>query len=137
MHFIVFSICHVPLLSQRMFIRTKKFLSSWRQMLKESLNYATTHQPTCFSLVNAQLSIYGSTALVNLGRFFSFSIHTQSVDILERGMSPSQGRYLHTEQHKQRMNSHRHPCLEWNSRDPSVRGGGDGSDLRPRSYCDR
>jgi hypothetical protein len=43
------------------------------------------------------LSIYGSTALVDLGRFFSFLIHTQSVGLLGRGISPSQGRYLHTE----------------------------------------
>jgi hypothetical protein len=30
-------------------------------------------------------------------------------------ISPSQGRYLHIEQHKHRMNAHRHPCLEWDS----------------------
>jgi hypothetical protein len=41
------------------------------------------------------LSIYGSTALVDLGRFFSFLICTQSVGLLGRGISPSQGRYLH------------------------------------------
>jgi hypothetical protein len=32
------------------------------------------------------------------------------------GVSPSQDRYLHTEQHKYRLNrinAHRHPCLEW------------------------
>jgi hypothetical protein len=31
------------------------------------------------------------------------------------GISPSQGRYLSTEQHKHRINAHRHPCLEWDS----------------------
>jgi hypothetical protein len=41
------------------------------------------------------LSIYGSTALVDLGRFFSFLIYTQSVGLLGRGISPSQGLYLH------------------------------------------
>jgi hypothetical protein len=56
------------------------------------------------------LSIYGSTALVDLGRFFSFVIHTQSVGLLGRWISPSQGRYLHREQHKHRINAHRHPC---------------------------
>jgi hypothetical protein len=30
-------------------------------------------------------------------------------------MSPSQGRYLHTEQNKHRKNAHRHPCHEWDS----------------------
>jgi hypothetical protein len=44
--------------------------------------------------------MYGSTALVGLGRFFSFLLYTQSVGFLERGISPSQGLYLHTEQHK-------------------------------------
>jgi hypothetical protein len=47
------------------------------------------------------LSIYGSTALVDLGRFFSFLIYTQSAGLLGRGISPSQGCYLHTEQYKQ------------------------------------
>jgi hypothetical protein len=40
----------------------------------------------------------------------------QSVGHLERGISPSQGRYLHREQHK-----HRYPCLE--------------CDSNPRSQC--
>jgi hypothetical protein len=47
------------------------------------------------------LFIYGSTAPVDLGRFFSFLICTKSVGLFGRGISPSQGRYPHTEQHKQ------------------------------------
>jgi hypothetical protein len=31
------------------------------------------------------------------------------------GISPSQDRYLHTEQHKHRINAHRNPCLKWDS----------------------
>jgi hypothetical protein len=46
------------------------------------------------------VSIHGSTALAKLGRFFSFLVTTQSVGLLGRGISPSQGRYLHTQQHK-------------------------------------
>jgi hypothetical protein len=61
------------------------------------------------------ISIYGSTALVDLGHFFQFLIYTQSVGLLGQGISPSQGRYLHTEQHKRRINAHRHPCLQWDS----------------------
>jgi hypothetical protein len=57
------------------------------------------------------LSIYGSTALLDLGRFISFLMYSQSIGHLERGISLSQGRYLHTEQQKQRINAHRHPCL--------------------------
>jgi hypothetical protein len=33
------------------------------------------------------LSIYGSTAFVELGRFFSFLIYTQSVGLLGRGLA--------------------------------------------------
>jgi hypothetical protein len=43
------------------------------------------------------LSVCGSTALVDLGRFFNFLIYAQSVGLLGRGISPSQDRYLHTE----------------------------------------
>jgi hypothetical protein len=49
------------------------------------------------------------------GCFSRFSIYTQSVELLGRGISPSQGRYLHTEQHKHRINEHGYPCLEWDS----------------------
>jgi hypothetical protein len=41
-------------------------------------------------------SMYGSTTLVDLGRFFSFLIYTKSVGLLEWGISPSKGHYLHT-----------------------------------------
>jgi hypothetical protein len=41
--------------------------------------------------------------------------YTQSVGLLGRGISPSQGRYLHAEQHKHRINARRHLCLEWDS----------------------
>jgi hypothetical protein len=40
---------------------------------------------------------------------FSFLILRQSVGLLGRGISPSQGRYLH----KHRINADKHPCLEW------------------------
>jgi hypothetical protein len=40
---------------------------------------------------------------LDFGRFFSSvsESYTQSVGLLERGISPSQGRYLHTEQHRE------------------------------------
>jgi hypothetical protein len=43
--------------------------------------------------------------LVDLGRFFSFLIYTQSLGLLGRLIGPSQGLYLHTGQHKHRINS--------------------------------
>jgi hypothetical protein len=41
--------------------------------------------------------------LLGLGCFFSFLICTHSVGILGRGISLSEGLYLHTEQHKHRI----------------------------------
>jgi hypothetical protein len=61
------------------------------------------------------LSIYGCTAPVDLGRFFSFLIYTESIGLLGRGISPSQGRYLHTEQHKHKIIAHRRPFHECDS----------------------
>jgi hypothetical protein len=73
----------------------------------------TDHLPNICQ--NHHLSIYDSTALVDLGYFFSFSIYTQTVGLLGRLISPSQGRYLHTGQQKPRSNAHRHRCLVWDS----------------------
>jgi hypothetical protein len=53
--------------------------------------------------------------LLGLGHFFSFLNFLQSVGVLGQGIIPSQGCYLHTEQHKHGINAHRHPCLKWNS----------------------
>jgi hypothetical protein len=53
------------------------------------------------------LSIYGCTVLLlDLGRFSSFFIYTQSAGLLA-------SRHIHTGQHKNRINAH--PCLEWDS----------------------
>jgi hypothetical protein len=73
-------------------------------------------------ITSIYLSIYDSTVLLlDLGRFFSFLIFTQSVGLLGRGISPSQDRYLHTGEDKYRINAHRHPWFEWDS--------------NPRSQC--
>jgi hypothetical protein len=40
-------------------------------------------------------SLYGSTALVHLDRFFSSLIYKHTVGLLGREISLSQGRYLH------------------------------------------
>jgi hypothetical protein len=83
---------------------------------------------------------YGSTALRWALAAFSVSwSNTQSVGLLWQGISSLQGLYLHTEQHKHRINAHnRHPCLEWDwTHDPSFRASEDSSCLRPRGHCDR
>jgi hypothetical protein len=47
--------------------------------------------------------------------FYSFLIIYTVGRIPWTGISPSQDLYLHTGQHKHRLNVHRHPCLEWDS----------------------
>jgi hypothetical protein len=60
--------------------------------------------------------IYGSTVLLlDFGRYFNFLILCITGRTPCTGMSPSQGRYLHTEQHKHRIDAKRHPCFEWSS----------------------
>jgi hypothetical protein len=63
--------------------------------------YLSIYLSICLSIylsvyLSICLSIYGFTALVDFGRFFSFLLHTQSGGVLGRGISPSQGRLLHT-----------------------------------------
>jgi hypothetical protein len=78
------------------------------------------------TITNKCYLIYSSTALGDLGRFFSFLTHTQTIGHLARGISPSQGRYPHTDiQSSSGIRTH----------DPSVRAGEGGSCLRPRGHC--
>jgi hypothetical protein len=70
---------------------------------------------------------------------FSFLIYTQSVGLLGREISPSQGLYLHAEHQKQRINAHNtdiHALSGIRTHDPSDRANEDSSCLRPRSHCD-
>jgi hypothetical protein len=59
----------------------------------------------------------GPTPLIQFSNHFS-----QPVGLLGWVISPSQGLYLHTEQHKCRINKYtKHPCLEWHSNPASER----------------
>jgi hypothetical protein len=49
-----------------------------------------------------------------------------------REISPSQGRYLNTGQHKHRINAHRHTLLEWNSNSRTQRSRRHEDSLCPR-----
>jgi hypothetical protein len=52
----------------------------------------------------------------------SFAIFfTQTVGLLGRVTSPSQGRHLHRTTQTQNKRTHRHPCLEWDSNPQSQR----------------
>jgi hypothetical protein len=74
---------------------------------------------------------YGSTSLCWASAAFSVSwFYTQSVGLLESGISPSQGRYLHTGQHKHRIKTHNTDIHDLNgirTHDPSVRASEDSS----------
>jgi hypothetical protein len=63
--------------------------------------------------------------------------YTQSVGLLGRGISPSQGRYPHTEQHKQNKRTHIQALSGILTHDPCVLASEDSSCLRPRGHCDR
>jgi hypothetical protein len=67
--------------------------------------FAQNITPTAqlFSSLSLSLRLYSQS---DLGRFFQFIN-----PILGQGISPSQRLYLRTEQHKQRINVHRYPCL--------------------------
>jgi hypothetical protein len=68
--------------------------------------------------------------------FFSVSYsYTQSVGLLGREISTSQGRRLHTE-HEHRINADIHALIAIQTHNPSVRASEDSSCLRPRGHCD-
>jgi hypothetical protein len=73
-------------------------------------------------------------------RVFSFVIFfTETVGLLGRMISPSQCHYLHTGQHKHRINAHTniHALSGILTHDPSVRASEDSSCLRPPGHCYR
>jgi hypothetical protein len=82
--------------------------------------------------INTTLSKW-SASCSGLGSFCSFLNLYQSVGLHERGISPSQGRYLDTEQHKHRINLHSHGLNGIRTRDPTVRACEDCSCLRPKA----
>jgi hypothetical protein len=98
-------------------IRVRVLYQPFHECVKKPFNCLLFLLITCFD----RIIRWKRAGLVDLGRFFSFLIRTQSVGLMGRGISPSQGRYLPTEQHRHRINAHRHLCLEWDS--------------NPRSQC--
>jgi hypothetical protein len=78
--------------------------------------------------------------LLGSGLFFSFVIiSTQSVGLLGRVISLSQGHYLQTGQHKHRINAFTdiHALSGIRTHDPRVRASKESSCHRPSGYCDR
>jgi hypothetical protein len=72
------------------------------------LSFHTADEKTKSSeLNNSFIHQWFYSPLLSPGLFFSFVIFfTQTVEHLGRVISPSQGRYLHTGQHKHRINAH-------------------------------
>jgi hypothetical protein len=81
---------------------------------------------TCCSHLEhrASVKLFVSLQFLNL---------TQTVGLLGRGISPSQGSYLHTN----RINTNIHTLSGIRTHDLSVRSGEDISCLRPRDHRDR
>jgi hypothetical protein len=84
----------------------------------------------------------GSTASLPraLASAFSFVIILQTVGLLGRVISSSQGLYLNTGQHKHGINTYTpniHVLCGIRTHDPSFRASEDSSSLRPLGYCDR
>jgi hypothetical protein len=79
--------------------------------------------------------------LLGPGLLFSFgnNFFTQTVGLLGRVISPSQGRCLHTREHKHIINAHTdiHALSGIRTHDPSVQASEDSSCLRPRGHWDR
>jgi hypothetical protein len=78
--------------------------------------------------------------LLGPGLFFSFVIFfTQSVGLLGRVFSPSQGRYLYTGQHKHTINAYTdiRALSGIRTHDSNVRATEDSSQHRPRGHRDQ
>jgi hypothetical protein len=89
------------------------------------------------SFIHSFIHRWLCTPLLGPGFFFSFVIFfTQSVGLLGRVISPSQGRYLHKRQHTHRINAHTdiHDLSGIRTHDPSVRASEESSCLRPRGH---
>jgi hypothetical protein len=89
------------------------------QRRKDSLYI--THIKWHYSFINSSMALQPFIRPWPLLQFHNLFYTDQTVGFLERVISPSQGRYLHTEQHRHITNAHRHPCLEWDSNPRSQR----------------
>jgi hypothetical protein len=91
---------------------------------------------------SANLPLYISYCATDLcWAFADFSVswsYSQPVGFFGRGINPSQGLYLHTEQHKHKIYAHNTDIHAWiRNHDKSVRANEESSWTWPRGYCDR
>jgi hypothetical protein len=124
--------------------------SSWVEKWLEVWILSTLHKridiqcfycsDDCFLCSLHNLFLFGSTVLCWALAAFQFLDLTQAAGLLERGISPSQGLYLNTGQHKHRINTYTpniHILSGIRTHEHSVRASEDSSCLRPLGHCDR
>jgi hypothetical protein len=123
---------------QSVSIKTRICLDFGVHSLAKSKEWRTddTQSASFYSFIHSSMAVQ---PYVGPDLFFSFVIFfTQAVRLLGRVISPSQGRCLHTGQHKHIINAHRYPCFEWDSKPRSqLSSEQDNSRLRPRGHCDQ
>jgi hypothetical protein len=108
--------------------------------LKFALSLLQIRQHTHIYIYNTYYYQWLYIPLLGLGRSLSFFILYRVGGLLGRGISPAQGRYLHTGQHKCRINAHKHPYFEWDSNTQSrylSARRAYASCLTPLGQCDR
>jgi hypothetical protein len=94
----------------------------------------------CIAVILSFIHQWLYSPLLGPGLFFSYVIFfTQTVELLGRVISPSQGRYVHAGQHKHRINTHTniHASSGIRTHDRSLGTSGNSSCLRARGHCDR
>jgi hypothetical protein len=105
--------------------------------------YITLHNHRCENLksfIHSFIHHWLYNPSFGPGLLFSFVIFfTQTVGLPGRVISPSQGCYIHTGQHKHRINAHTDIyASSWiRTHDPRFQASKDSSCLRPRGHCDR
>jgi hypothetical protein len=135
---------YLDLMNLAVFLRNRNLMGTlaiwWRKLYHVNVVNITRFIKLLFPIFSFKVIIFMGLQPFcwTLAPFSIPSSYTQSVGRLERGIRQSQGRYLHIEQHKHRINAHRHPLLEWDSNTRHQYSSGEvGSRLRQRSYCDR
>jgi hypothetical protein len=119
--------------------RKSNWVPSRQVRLWLELGSAVRNTKCCFLRISF-IRQWLNSLLLGPGLFFSFVIFfIQSVGLLGRVISPSEGRYLHTGQHKHRINAHTdiHALSGIHTHDPSVLASEDSSRLRSRGHYDR
>jgi hypothetical protein len=121
--FVIFFTQSIGLLGRRISPSQGRYLHTGQHKHRRNAHtniHATSGHIYYFSSFSSSMAL---TALRRPWPLLQFRNHffTQTVGLLGRVINSSQGRYLHTGQHKQNKRKHRHPYLEWDSNPRSQR----------------